>query len=122
MKLKNTSLLGALGIGSPFSGVLGAITGGNPMMGAIGSIITGGNSTDAKIQSEEQKSPIRKLPLRDRSELLIGGGGWIRPSGSGPMTDAEYLEGRRMIDSMPTGPAKELRQIRLFQQFLRSTV
>ena len=121
MKLKNTSLLGALGIGSPFSGGLGAMTGGNPMMGAIGSIITGGNSTDAKIQSEEQKSPIRKLPLRDRSELLIGGG-WMRPSGSGPMTDAEYLEGRRIIDSMPTGPAKELRQIRIFQQFLRSTV
>ena len=49
-------------------------------------------------------------------------GGWIRPSGSGPMTDAEYMEVRRMIDSMPTGRAKELRQIRLFQQFLRSTV
>ena len=120
MKLKNTSLLGALGIGSPFSGVLGAITGGNPMMGAIGSIITGGNSQDARIQSEQ--SPIQKMPVRDRSELLIGGGGWIRPSGSGPMTDAEYMEGRRIIDSMPTGPAKELRQIRLFQQFLRSTV
>ena len=120
MKLKNTSLLGALGIGAPFSGVLGAITGGNPMMGAIGSIITGGNSTDAKIQSEQP--PIQKMPVRDRSELLIGGGGWIRPSGSGPMTDAEYLEGQRIINSMPTGPAKELRQIRLFQQFLRSTV
>ena len=120
MKLKNTSLLGALGIGSPFSGVLGAITGGNPMMGAIGSIITGGNSTDAKIQSEQ--SPIQKMPVKSRDNLLIGGGGWIRPSGSGPMTDAEYLEGQRIINSMPTGPAKELRQIRLFQQFLRSTV
>ena len=119
MKLKNTSLLGALGIGSPFSGVLGAITGGNPMMGAIGSIITGGNSTDARIQSEDPK--FQKMPVRPRDDLLIGGG-WIRPSGSGPMTDAEYLEGQRMIDSMPTGPAKELRQIRLFQQFLRSTV
>ena len=119
MKLKNTSLLGALGIGSPFSGVLGAITGGNPMMGAIGSIITGGNSQDAKIQSEQ--SPIQKMPVKSRDDLLIGGG-WIRPSGSGPMTDAEYMEGRRIIDSMPTGPAKELRQIRLFQQFLRSTV
>ena len=119
MKLKNKSLLGALGIGSPFSGVLGAITGGNPMMGAIGSIITGGNSQEARIQSEQP--PYKKMPVRDRSELLIGGG-WIRPSGSGPMTDAEYLEGQRIINSMPTGPAKELRQIRLFQQFLRSTV
>ena len=119
MKLKNTSLLGALGIGSPFSGVLGGITGGNPMLGAIGSIITGGNSPDAKLQREDPK--FQKMPVRDRSELLIGGG-WIRPSGSGPMTDAEYLEGQRIINSMPTGPAKELRQIRLFQQFLRSTV
>ena len=121
MDIKKLSILGQLGIGGGMGGVLSGITGGNPMLGAIGSIITGGNSQDAKIQSEEQKSPIRKLPLRDRSELLIGGG-WIRPSGSGPMTDAEYMEGRRMIDSMPTGPAKELRQIRLFQQFLRSTV
>ena len=121
MKLKNKSLLGALGIGSPFSGVLGAVTGGNPMLGAIGSIITGGNSQDVKIRPEKE-SPYRKLPVRDRSELLIGGGGGLRPSGSGPMTDAEYMEGRRKIDRMPTGPAKELRQIRLFQQFLRSTV
>ena len=122
MKLKNTSLLGALGIGSPFSGVLGAVTGGNPMLGAIGSVITGGGAGDNQIKPKEpEKKPYRNLPYRDRSELLIGGG-WIRPSGSGPMTDAEYLEGRRIIDSMPTGPAKELRQIRLFQQFLRSTV
>ena len=49
MKLKNTSLLGALGIGSPFSGVLGAVTGGNPMLGAIGSIITGGGAGDNQI-------------------------------------------------------------------------
>jgi len=119
MDTKKLSILGQLGIGGGFGGVLSGITGGNPMMGAIGSIITGGNSTDAKIQSEQ--SPIQKMPVRDRSELLIGGG-WIRPSGSGPMTDAEYMEGRRLIDSMPTGPAKELRQIRLFQQFLRSTV
>ena len=119
MDIKKLSILGQLGIGGGFGGVLSGITGGNPMMGAIGSIITGGNSTDAKIQSEQ--SPIQKMPVRDRSELLIGGG-WIRPSGSGPMTDAEYMEGRRLIDSMPTGPAKELRQIRLFQQFLRSTV
>ena len=89
------------------------------MMGAIGSIITGGNSTDAKIQSEDPK--FQKMPVKSRDDLLISGG-WIRPSGSGPMTDAEYMEGRRLIDSMPTGPAKELRQIRLFQQFLRSTV
>ena len=119
MDTKKLSILGQLGIGGGMGGVLSGITGGNPMMGAIGSIITGGNSTDAKIQSEQ--SPIQKMPVRDRSELLIGGG-WIRPSGSGPMTDAEYMEGRRIIDSMPTGPAKELRQIRLFQQFLRSTV
>tara|TARA_R100000278_G_scaffold376_1_gene869 strand:- start:364 stop:723 length:360 start_codon:yes stop_codon:yes gene_type:complete len=119
MDTKKLSILGQLGIGGGMGGVLSGITGGNPMMGAIGSIITGGNSTDAKIQSEQ--SPIQKMPVRDRSELLIGGG-WIRPSGSGPMTDAEYMEGRRLIDSMPTGPAKELRQIRLFQQFLRSTV
>ena len=120
MDIKKLSILGQLGIGGGMGGVLSGITGGNPMLGAIGSIITGGNSQEARIQSEQ--SPIRKLPLRDRSELLIGGGGWIRPSGSGPMTDAEYMEGRRIIDSMPTGPAKELRQIRLFQQFLRSTV
>ena len=119
MDIKKLSVLGQLGIGGGMGGVLSGITSGNPMMGAIGSIITGGNSTDAKIQSEQ--SPIQKMPVRDRSELLIGGG-WIRPSGSGPMTDAEYMEGRRLIDSMPTGPAKELRQIRLFQQFLRSTV
>ena len=56
-----------------------------------------------------------------RKDLLIAGG-WIRPSGSGPMTDAEYMEGQRIINQMPTGPAKELRQIRLFQQFLRSTI
>ena len=121
MDLKKTSLLGALGIGSPTGGVLGAITGGNPMLGAIGSIITGGNSQDARIQSEQQKSPIQKLPVRDRSELLIGGG-FIRPSGSGPLTDAEYLEGQRIINQLPESPAKELRRIRLFQQFLRSTV
>ena len=119
MDIKKLSILGQLGIGGGMGGVLSGITGGNPMLGAIGSIITGGNSQEARIQSEQ--SPIRKLPLRDRSELLIGGG-WIRPSGSGPMTDAEYLEGQRIINSMPTGPAKELRQIRLFQQFLRSTV
>ena len=120
MDIKKLSILGQLGIGGGMGGVLSGITGGNPMLGAIGSIITGGNSQDARIQSEQ--SPIQKMPVRDRSELLIGGGGWIRPSGSGPMTDAEYMEGRRIIDSMPTGPAKELRQIRLFQQFLRSTV
>ena len=56
-----------------------------------------------------------------KDDLMIAGG-WIRPSGSGPMTDAEYVEGLRIVNSMPTGPAKELRQIRLFQQFLRSTV
>ena len=120
MDIKKLSILGQLGIGGGMGGVLSGITGGNPMLGAIGSIITGGNSSDAKIQSEQP--PYKKMPVRDRSELLIGGGGWLRPSGSGPMTDAEYLEGQRMIDSMPTGPAKELRQIRLFQQFLRSTV
>ena len=119
MDIKKLSILGQLGIGGGMGGVLSGITGGNPMMGAIGSIITGGNSQEARIQSEQ--SPIKKMPVRDRSELLIGGG-WIRPSGSGPMTDAEYLEGQRIINSMPTGPAKELRQIRLFQQFLRSTV
>ena len=120
MDIKKLSILGQLGIGGGMGGVLSGITGGNPMMGAIGSIITGGNSQEARIQSEQ--SPIQKMPVRDRSDLLIGGGGWIRPSGSGPMTDAEYLEGQRIINSMPTGPAKELRQIRLFQQFLRSTV
>lgn len=108
MDRKKLSILGQLGIAS-----------GNPMLGAIGSIITGGNSQEARIQ---EQSPIQNMPVRDRSDLLIGGGGWIRPSGSGPMTDAEYLEGQRIINSMPTGPAKELRQIRLFQQFLRSTV
>ena len=119
MDIKKLSILGQLGIGGGMGGVLSDITGGNPMMGAIGSIITGGNSQDARIQSEQ--SPIKKMPVRSRDDLLIGGG-WIRPSGSGPMTDAEYMEGKRLIDSMPTGPAKELRQIRLFQQFLRSTV
>ena len=119
MDIKKLSILGQLGIGGGFGGVLSGITGGNPMMGAIGSIITGGNSQEARIQSEQP--PYKKMPVRDRSELLIGGG-WIRPSGSGPMKDAEYLEGQRIINSMPTGPAKELRQIRLFQQFLRSTV
>ena len=119
MDIKKLSILGQLGIGGGMGGVLSGITGGNPMLGAIGSIITGGNSTDARIQSEDPK--FQKMPVRPRDDLLIGGG-WIRPSGSGPMTDAEYLEGQRMIDSMPTGPAKELRQIRLFQQFLRSTV
>jgi len=118
-EIKKLSLLGQLGIGGGFGGVLSGITGGNPMMGAIGSIITGGNSTDAKIQSEQ--SPIQKMPVKSRDDLLISGG-WIRPSGSGPMTDAEYMEGQRIINQMPTGPAKELRQIRLFQQFLRSTV
>ena len=122
MDIKKLSILGQLGIGGGMGGVLSGITGGNPMLGAIGSIITGGNSSDAKIQSEQQKSPIQKMPVKSRGDLLIGGGGWIRPSGSGPMTDAEYLEGQRIINSMPTGPAKELRQIRLFQQFLRSTV
>ena len=120
MDIKKLSILGQLGIGGGMGGVLSGITGGNPMLGAIGSIITGGNSQEARIQSEHP--PLKKMPVRDRSELLIGGGGWIRPSGSGPMTDAEYLEGQRIINSMPTGPAKELRQIRLFQQFLRSTV
>ena len=120
MDTKKLSILGQLGIGGGMGGVLSGITGGNPMMGAIGSIITGGNSQEAKIQSEQQ-SPINKMPVKSRDDLLIGGG-WIRPSGSGPMTDAEYLEGQRIINSMPTGPAKELRQIRLFQQFLRSTV
>ena len=120
MDIKKLSILGQLGIGGGMGGVLSGITGGNPMMGAIGSIITGGNSQEARIQSEQ--SPIQKMPVKSRDDLLIGGGGWMRPSGSGPMTDAEYLEGRRLIDSMPTGPAKELRQIRLFQQFLRSTV
>ena len=104
MDIKKLSILGQLGIGGGMGGVLSGITGGNPMLGAIGSIITGGNSQDARIQSEQ--SPIQKMPVRDRSELLIGGGGWLRPSGSGPMTDAEYMEGRRIIDSMPTGPAK----------------
>ena len=58
----------------------------------------------------------------NKNFVIIIAGGCIRPSGSGPMTDAEYMEGLRIINSMPTGPAKELRQIRLFQQFLRSTV
>ena len=119
MDIKKLSILGQLGIGGGMGGVLSGITGGNPMLGAIGSIITGGNSQDARIQSEEPK--FQTMPVKSRDDLLISGG-WIRPSGSGPMTDAEYLEGRRLIDSMPTGPAKELRQIRLFQQFLRSTV
>ena len=119
MDIKKLSILGQLGIGGGMGGVLSGITGGNPMLGAIGSIITGGNSPEAKIQSEQ--SPIKKMPVRSRDDLLIGGG-WIRPSGSGPMTDAEYMEGQRIINQMPTGPAKELRQIRLFQQFLRSTV
>ena len=122
MDLKKTSLLGALGIGSPTGGVLGAITGGNPMLGAIGSIITGGRAGDNKIQPREpEQKPYRNLPHRDRSELLIGGG-FMRPSGSGPLTDAEYLEGQRIINQLPESPAKELRRIRLFQQFLRSTV
>jgi len=119
MDIKKLSILGQLGIGGGMGGVLSGITGGNPMLGAIGSIITGGNSQDARIQSEEPK--FQTMPVKSRDDLLISGG-WIRPSGSGPMTDAEYMEGRRIIDSMPTGPAKELRQIRLFQQFLRSTV
>ena len=119
MDIKKLSILGQLGIGGGMGGVLSGITGGNPMMGAIGSIITGGNSQEARIQTEEPA--YKTMPVKSRDDLLISGG-WMRPSCSGPMTDAEYLEGQRIINSMPTGPAKELRQIRLFQQFLRSTV